>query len=90
MTGYSLPPIPYAKKLVGAMLIISGGFLLLEHLFTFNGYDIELFGHEYLGIAMILSAFLINIKREQWKAFIYAVKKREWRKILDECDRRKK
>lgn len=80
---------PYAKRIVGGMLILSGAFLLLEHLFTFGGFDIELFGHEYLGIAMILSAFLMNVKREQWKSFIEAVKKREWRKVLDERERRK-
>ena len=86
MTGYSWS-IPYAKKLFGGLLIVGGCFLLLEHLFTFNGYDIELLGHEYLGIAMLLLAFLININREQWKAFIEAVKKREWKKVLDEGER---
>ena len=89
MTAYSWS-FSYAKKLVGAMLIISGCFLLLEHLLTFGGYDIELFGHEYLGIALILIAFLMNVKREQWKAFVEAVRKGEWRKVLDEWERRKR
>ena len=86
MTGYSFS-IPYAKKLVGAMLIVSGGFLLLEHLFTFSGFDIELIGHEYLGIALIGLAFLMNVKRGQWKAFVLALKNRNWRKVLDEGER---
>ena len=86
MTGYSWS-LPYAKKLVGAMLILGGAFLLMEHLFTFGGFDIELLGHEYLGILMIIIAFLMNMKWKQLPAVILAFRSRHWLKLVDEGER---
>ena len=87
MTGYSWS-WKYAKKMISGMLIVSGSFLILEHLFNFGGFDIEFLGHEYLGIALIGLAFLLSMKWKQLPAFIEAIKNRDWKKILDEGERK--
>ena len=46
---------------------MSGGFLLLEHLFVFGCYDIEVLGHEYYGLALIIFGFLLNVDWRQLK-----------------------
>ena len=74
MTGMSIPTKenwkelkPYYAKLAGASLIITGSFLLLEHLFMFEGFDLlDFIGHEYYGLGMIAVGFAINIKWDQW------------------------
>jgi len=86
MTGYSYST-KYAKKIVSGLLIVGGSFLLMEHLFNFGGFDIELIGHEYYGVIMILIAFLLSMKWGQLPAFLKAIKKGEWRKALDEGER---
>ncbi len=78
--------IKYYKKLVSGFLIIGGSFLLLEHLFQFGGFDIELLGHEYYGLAMIIIAFLLSIK---WKQLPALFKSRSFIELLDEGERRK-
>jgi len=56
------------KKTISAILIITGTGLLLEHLFSYGGYDLlDWIGHEYYGIALILAGFLLSIKWKQWK-----------------------
>ena len=82
----SVRMVKYYKKLISALLIIGGSFLLLEHLFKFGGFDIELLGHEYYGIAMIAIAFLISIK---WKQLPALFKSRSLIEVLDEGERRK-
>lgn len=78
MTGKSIPwkmtPkelkkfMKYCKKPISACLIMGGTGLLLEHLFTFGGFDLlDFWGHEYLGGAMIGAGFLISIKWSQWR-----------------------
>ena len=79
--------IKYYRKLISGLLIIGGSFLLLEHLFTFEGFDIELIGHEYYGIAMIAIAFLVSIKWKQLPAFIEAIRRKDIREILDKGER---
>ena len=86
MTGYSYS-MKYTKKMISGLLIIGGVFLLLEHLFQFNGFDIELIGHEYYGLMMIIAAFLLSIKWKQLPAFIKALKNKQWKKVLDEGGR---
>jgi hypothetical protein len=77
MTGKSLPWNmtaaeraefkEYCKKPVSAALIMAGAGLLLEHLFTFGGFDLlDFWGHEYFGLALILTGFGISIKWRQW------------------------
>ena len=87
MTGYSWSK-QYAKKLISGMLIVSGSFLILEHLFNFTGFDIEILGHEYLGLFLIGLAFLLSMKWKQLPAFIAALKGGDWRKVLDEGERK--
>lgn len=78
MTGKSLPwemsPdelkefTEYCKKPVSAFLIMGGTGLMLEHLFSFGGFDLlDFWGHEYLGGAMIAAGFLVSVKWGQWK-----------------------
>ena len=86
MTGYSHSK-PYIKKMISGLLIVGGSFLLLEHLFQFQGFDIELIGHEYIGFGMIVAAILIKIKWKQLPAILEAIKKHEWKKVLDEGER---
>lgn len=79
--------IKYYRKLISGLLIIGGSFLLLEHLFTFEGFDIELIGHEFFGLAMIAIAFLVSIKWKQLPAFIEAIRRKDIREILDKGER---
>jgi len=59
----------YCKKPVSAMLIMGGTGLLLEHLFEYNGYDLlDFWGHESVGMAMIIIGFLLSMKWGQWKS----------------------
>ena len=81
--------IKYYKKLVSGLLIAGGGFLLLEHLFQFRGFDIEFFGHEYYGFLMICAGFLLSVKWKQLPEFIKAIKEKDIWKILDEGERRR-
>ena len=78
MTGKSLPWKmnakelaafkQYCKKPISAMLIMGGTGLLLEHLFTYDGFDLlDWWGHETVGIVMIIIGFLLSIKWRQWK-----------------------
>ena len=78
--------IKYYKKLVSGCLIVIGSFLLLEHLFQFGGFDIELLGHEYYGIAMLVIAFLLSLK---WKQLPALFKSKSLIEVLDEGERRK-
>ena len=74
MTGKSIPTkdnidklLPYYKKLTSALLIVSGSFLMLEHLFTFGCFDLlDFIGHEYYGLTMIIIGFLLSIDYKQW------------------------
>ena len=76
MTGESIPTKenwhrlePYYKKLVSSCLIIVGTFLMMEHLWTFDGFDLcDWIGHEYYGLAMIIIGFLLSMKWGQWKS----------------------
>ncbi len=81
--------IKYYKKLGSGFLIVGGTFLLLEHLFKFGGFDIELLGHEIYGLLMICAGFLLSVKWKQLPTFIKAIKERDIWKILDEGERRK-
>ena len=77
MTGISLPwkmtPeqlksfLNYCKKPVSAALIMGGTGLMMEHLFTYNGFDLlDFWGHEYLGAFFVIFGFLLSVKWEQW------------------------
>ena len=80
--------LKYYKKLASGLLIVGGSFLLLEHLFTYNGFDLfDFFGHETFGLVMIIFAILLSTKWKQWKAFKDALKSRNFWKIVDEGER---
>jgi hypothetical protein len=51
----------YYIKLLSACCIITGSFLLLEHLFVWEGFDLEVFGHETYGIILIVTGFLLGL-----------------------------
>lgn len=58
----------YCKKPISATLIGGGSCLILEHLFTYDGFDLlDFWGHEYLGLGMIIVGFLLSMKWKQWK-----------------------
>lgn len=78
MTGISLPwkmtPdelkefAEYCKKPISAFLIMGGSGLMMEHLFTFGGFDLlDFWGHEYLGLGMIITGMLLSMKWFQWE-----------------------
>ena len=53
----------YYRKLLSAILLITGGFLLLEHIFVWNGLDIEDFiGHEWYGFILVFIGILITLR----------------------------
>jgi len=82
MSGYSWDR-KYIRKLLGGVCIVSGGFLLMEHLFTFGHFDIEVLGHEYYGIALIVFGFLLNVDWSQLRDI------RRVKDIIDEGQRRR-
>lgn len=58
----------YCKKPVSAVLIMGGTGLMLEHLFTFGGFDLlDFWGHEYIGLGMVISGILVSMKWGQWR-----------------------
>ena len=75
MTGKSIPTkenwkrlSPYYRRLASGVLLVGGSFLMIEHLFMFNGFDLlDFAGHEYYGLGMIIIAFLLSMKWGQWK-----------------------
>ena len=59
---------PYYMKLTGLVLMAGGGALMAEHFFKYEGFDyLDLAGHEYYGLIMIIIGFLLAIKWEQRK-----------------------
>ena len=74
MTGESIPTkenwrrlAPYYRKVASGGLIVLGSFLMLEHLFQFDGFDLfDVIGHEYYGLGMIIVGFLLSMKWHQW------------------------
>lgn len=91
MTGksdMSKPCRKYYKKLIGGLLIIGGSALMLEHLFQFEGFDIEILGHEFYGVAMIMIGYLLCMKWEQKGAVIKALKKGKLHSVIDEGERK--
>ena len=77
----------YYKKLASGGMIVVGSFLLLEHLFHFGGFDVELLGHEYYGIGLIVLGFLLSLKWEQIGDAITAWEDRKLHALLDEGER---
>lgn len=73
MTRQSMKPI-------SAVLIMAGAALLLEHLYNYGGYDLlDWWGHEYLGLGLIITGFLLSIKWGQWKELKLWIFKNQFR-----------
>ena len=54
-------------KPISAALIGGGACLMLEHLFSYNGFDLlDIQGHETYGLIMILVGFGLSVKWKQW------------------------
>jgi hypothetical protein len=97
MTGKSVPwkaegeeknrMLQYYKKLISGGLIVCGTFLILEHLFTFSGFDLEILGHEWYGFIMIIIAILLSMKWKQLPVMVDVIRKKDIRKILNEGER---
>jgi len=87
MTGYSFN-WKKNRRIFGFGIFGFGVFLVVEHYFAYEGgMDIELIGHEILGMVSILIGFLLMVKWKQLPAFIKAVKEKNIWKILDEGER---
>lgn len=86
MTGYSWNR-KYNKKMVSCLLFIGGAFLLVEHVYNFDGMDFEIIGHEILGIGMIITGFILSLKWKQIPALLKAIKEHRWHAVIDEGER---
>lgn len=59
--------LSYTKKPISAAFIAAGAALMLEHLFTFDGFDLlDFWGHEFVGLGLIIAGLLISTKWQQW------------------------
>ena len=57
----------YIRKPISTALIMGGTGLMMEHLFTFDGFDLlDFWGHETLGFGLIIAGLLISTKWKQW------------------------
>ncbi|MHC1583139.1 MAG: hypothetical protein ACXQTM_00645 [Methanosarcinales archaeon] len=91
MTGksdFSRSCLRYYRWLTSGVLIMSGSFLIMEHLARFGGFDIEVVGHEWYGLALIVLGILLSLKWRQLPALKEAIKRRDWKAVLDEGERR--
>ena len=67
MTLNIIETIKTFHKPISAALIGGGSCLMLEHLFTYNGFDLlDIQGHETYGLILIAVGFILSIKWEQW------------------------
>ena len=100
MTGPSIPSrakdpaqkkrmLKYYRKLSSMILITSGSALLIEHLFTYGGFDMELLGNEWYGLLMICMAMLLSLKWEQAGDVLRAIRTKDLLAILEEGVRKK-
>ena len=69
MTLNIIETIKTFHKPISAALIGGGSCLMLEHLFTYNGFDLlDIQGHETYGLILIAVGFILSIKWKQWDA----------------------
>ena len=88
MTGHSWNKA-YIKKMISCLLVLSGSFLLLEHIYNYGGVDLEIIGHEFWGICLIGAGILLCVKWKQLPALMRAITARDLKAILDEGEREK-
>jgi len=52
----------YTKNLYGALLILAGAFLLIEHILVWKELTFfDFFGHEWFGFILIIVGIILNI-----------------------------
>ncbi len=52
----------YTKNLYGILFILAGAFLLIEHIWAWGEFSFfDFFGHEWLGLVLILIGIILNI-----------------------------
>jgi len=56
--------IDYPTYVISFVIILSGLALILEHLITWHGFDLE-FGHEWIGLILIISGMLMGLKKNR-------------------------
>jgi len=78
----------YYKWLTSGVLLVAGFFLIMEHFVRFGGFDIEVLGHEWYGLAMIIVGILLSLKWKQLPSLMKAIRERNWKAILDEGERK--
>ena len=60
--------IKYYKKLGSFICILVGSGLLIEHLFTWQEFNLlDFFGHEWYGIILIIIGFILSGKLTKGK-----------------------
>lgn len=52
-------PVSYVKKLYGAGFVAVGAFFLIEHIYNFGFELFDFFGHEWLGVVLIIIGIII-------------------------------
>lgn len=52
----------YVRRLFATALVVLGAFLLAEHVYHFGFEFYDIIGHEYLGLAFILSGCLLAMR----------------------------
>ena len=68
------------RKPISAALIGGGSCLMLEHLFSYNGFDLlDIQGHETYGLIMIAVGFGLSVKWKQWHT-LDLKKLKNWRR----------
>jgi len=79
--------LKYYRWLTSGVLLVSGFFLVVEHFVRYGGFDIEILGHEWYGLGLIILAMLLSLKWKQLPALLRAIRERDLRAILDEGER---
>ena len=80
MTLSIIESIKTYHKPISAALIGGGSCLMLEHLFSYNGFDLlDIQGHETYGLIMILVGFGLSVKWKQWDSLDLKKFKNWWR-----------
>jgi len=90
MTGksdFSKRCLKYYKWLISGTLMTAGNFLIFEHMIRYGGFDIELLGHEWYGLGLVITGMFLSIKWGQLKGLYRAIRTRNIKAILDEGER---
>lgn len=57
----------YNLKLIALGLMLLGFFFMWEHLWAWGYLEFELFGHETLGLVLLVAGVLMGIYLRRWK-----------------------